>query len=193
LQNVKKRFKVVLQRPEAGSLTSIPALGGRRSEFEMKKFLLLLALASVGALASVTAAQAGNTTVTVTTTQVNFTDFVPCANDGAGEYVDFSGIRKDLFRTTVNGNTFSQTEQENFQGHEIGTGETTGDTYRDVGAAQLTSTGSFTNGQSTETFALHAKYVGGGVVMTFSLIEHVTTNANGDVTVSFDNLSIVCS
>jgi len=155
--------------------------------------LATLAVVVLGALATVTAAQAGNTTITNTSFPVSFSEFVPCANGGAGEIVDFTGTVHSLLRTTINGNRFSQTFEGNYQG-VTGTGETTGDTYVGDGAEHQTFNDSFTNGQFTGTFTTHVNFVGQGSApnLTFSEVAHITVNANGDVTVNFDNFSVDC-
>jgi len=81
----------------------------------MRRFAALAAVV-VGALASVTVAQAGNTTVTNITFPVDVFEFVPCAAGGAGEVVELTGDIHDVARTTINGNHFSMTFHENVQG-----------------------------------------------------------------------------
>ena len=135
----------------------------------------------LGVLATVTAAQAGNTTITNTSFSVSLSEFVPCASGGVGEIVDFTGTVHSLLRTTINGNRFSQTFEGNYQG-VTGTGETTGDTYVGNGAEHQTFNGSFTNGQFTGTFTTHVNFIGQGSApnLTFSEVAHITVNANGD-------------
>jgi hypothetical protein len=158
----------------------------------MRRFATL-AVVVLGGLATVTAAQAANTTITNTSFSVSFSEFVPCANGGAGETVDFTGTVHSLLRTTINGNRFSQTFEGNYQG-VTGTGETTGDTYVGNGAEHQTFNGSLTNGQFTGTFTTHVNFIGKGSApnLTFSEVAHITVNANGDVTVNFDNFSVDC-
>ena len=160
----------------------------------MKKFLLLLALASVGALASVTAAQAGaTTTITNSSTAISGSLFVSCANGGLGDLVDLTGTIHNVLRTTINGNRFSETFEGNYQGL-TGVGETSGDTYIGNGAGHDTFNDSFTNGQATETFTDHFNAIGQGSASDLRITEfaHITVNANGDVTVTIDKLSIDC-
>jgi hypothetical protein len=158
----------------------------------MKRFAAL-AVVVLGALASVTAAQAGNTTITNTSTPISFSAPVPCANGGVGEVVDFTGTIHELIRTTVNDNHVSSTLEENFQGLK-GTGETTGDTYVGNGHVTESLSGSLTNGQLTETAVLHEAFNGQGSApnLTISELFHITVNANGDVTTSFSDFEVTC-
>lgn len=157
------------------------------------KRLAILAVVALGALASVTAAQAGNTTVTNTSTPISFSDFVSCANGGVGEIVDFSGDLHTLSRVTINGNRVNTDFHQNYQGLK-GTGETTGDTYIGNAALHGTFNGSLTNGQMTETFTEHIHYNGQGSApnLTVTEVGHFTVNANGEVTVFFDKFSVDC-
>jgi len=159
----------------------------------MRKTFAVLAVVVLGALASVTAAQAGNTTITNEQIPVSFTDLVPCAAGGAGELVDFTGTIHVVSRVTINGNRESASFHENYQGLK-GVGETTGDTY--VGNAEENGSQnlSLNNGQAESSFQLHINYNGQGSAPNFSenAVEHITINANGDVTVSFTNFSIDC-
>src|SRR5262249_43600867 len=145
-----------------------------------------------GALASVTAAQAGNTTITNTRTPIDFIQLVPCAAGGAGELVHVTGDLHLVTRVTINGNHVGVTEHDNFQG--VGTGLTTGDTYQGGSAATDTSNDNLNNGQFELTFAdsFHLNGQGSASNLTIHVVEHFTMNANGDVTVQFINSTLDC-
>src|SRR5262245_45038245 len=86
---------------------------------------------------------------------VSFPVFVPCANGGIGETVDFSGMIHVLVSATINGNNVSGTMHTNFEGL-AGIGETTGFTYV---ASRIFSEGfktSLQNGQAIMTLITHA-------------------------------------
>ena len=120
--------------------------------------------------------------------------FVPCAAGGAGEVVDLSGDLHSLITLTVNGNNF--TMKMHFQPQGIsGTGETTGLKYQATGVTQQTTNGSFVNGQFNTTFINRFDIIGQGPGNNFRVREtaHITVNANGTVTVSFDNFVIECN
>jgi hypothetical protein len=159
----------------------------------MRRFVAL-AVVLLGALACVTAAQAGNTTITNFSAAASYTVVVPCANGGAGEVVDISGTEHDVIRNTINGNNFSDTFHQNGEGL-TGTGETTGNTYHETGAVNASDSGSLTNGQANSTFTLDDHYLSQGSAPNFlvHVTVHVTVNANGDVTVTFVNFRAECS
>ena len=120
--------------------------------------------------------------------------FVPCAAGGAGEIVDLSGPLHTLITLTVNGNNFSMKEHLQPQGIS-GTGETTGLKYQATGVTQTTMKGSFQNGQFVQTFINRFDIIGQGPGNNFRVREtaHVTVNANGTVTVFFDNFIVECN
>jgi hypothetical protein len=158
----------------------------------MKRFAALAAVV-LGALASVTAAQAGNTTITNVTTPASFTVFVPCANGGVGEVVDFSGSSHDIARATVNGNRVGGTFQESLE--VTGAGETTGDTYHGTSAINETFSGSLTNGQQEFKFTNATHFISRGSDSNWLIHEtgQFVVNADGTVTVDFDNFNVDCT
>jgi hypothetical protein len=159
----------------------------------MKRFAAGTAVV-LGALASVTAAQAGNTTISNVTVPVNFGVFVPCANGGVGENVDFSGSIHAIFRTTVNGNRVSVFQQQNLAG-VTGTGETTGTTFQSTGSISEVDSGDFTNGPAVFRFQNAAHFVSQGSESNWLIHEigNFVVNADGTVTVNFDNFNIDCT
>ena len=119
--------------------------------------------------------------------------FVPCANGGAGEIVDLSGDLHVLTTLTINGNNVSGNTHGQPQGIS-GTGETTGAKYQATGITTENFKGSFQNGQFTDTFVNNFRIIGQGPGNNYLVHEvaHVTVNANGTVTVLFDNPTIDC-
>ena len=119
--------------------------------------------------------------------------FVPCADDGAGELVLLEGDLHTLITFTVNGNNISG--KTHFQPQGVsGIGLTTGDKYRGTGVTQDHFKGSLQNGQFTQTFVNNFRIIGQGPGNNFLFHEntHITVNANGEVTVVHDNLSVEC-
>ena len=159
----------------------------------MRKKFAVLAVVVLGALASVTAAQAGNTTITNTTSPINLLLVVPCANGGAGEFVFLSGEIHSIVKLTINGNRFNLEEHINFQGVS-GTGLTTGDKYQGTDTFNHSDNDSLNNLQHVETITSSFRVTGQGPGNNFVAREvaHITFNANGDVTVFFDNFSADC-
>jgi hypothetical protein len=158
----------------------------------MRRILALLALATVGVVASATTAQAQvveNDTILVP----GFNVFVPCANGGAGEVIVGDLQLHVLVTSTVNGNNVSGKERFQPQGDSL-VGQITGETYRATGVTQDSFQGSLQNVQSTFTFVNNFRMIGAGPGNNFLVHEtfHLTVNANGDTTVTLDNLSVDC-
>src|SRR5436305_11941200 len=95
----------------------------------MKRILVLLALATVGMAACVSAAEAE--VITNDTALISFAGFVPCANGGAGEILSGSIDVHNLVTSTVNDHHTS--DRFHFQPHGTMVGEITGDAYRVTG------------------------------------------------------------
>lgn len=157
----------------------------------LRRLTMLVATLAVAGLAAGVAA-AGVTTNVVNQTQV-VREFVPCANGGAGEWVSGTADVHLLFTATVTDNTVSGTLHGNPHGTDL-VGETTGDVYQGTGVTRESFSGSLQNGQYTLTFvnSFHLIGPGSGNNLLAQEVEHVTINANGDVTVDFDNLTEEC-
>jgi hypothetical protein len=127
------------------------------------------------------------------TTTVGITTFVPCAAGGAGEVVDLVGPLHTLISATINNNNFSG--YFHFQPQGIsGFGETTGTKYHATGVTLQTFKGSFTNGQSNQTYVNNFRIIGGGPGNNYLVHEtlHLTINAKGIITVFLDNFTVDC-
>lgn len=126
-------------------------------------------------------------------TDITLQVFVPCAAGGAGEIVDLSGPLHTLITFTINGNNVSGVEHFQPQGIS-GTGETTGLKYQGTGITATSFRTSLQNGQANTTFINRFDIIGQGPSNNFVIHEtaHITFNADGTVTVFFDNFSIEC-
>jgi hypothetical protein len=123
--------------------------------------------------------------------EIDFFTFIPCANGGAGEFVDFSGTLHDIFHVTINGSNFVLRFHDQPQGI-TGTGESTGDVYHATGVTQeITRSGKV---GFTDTFINNFKLIGPGPNNNFLVHEnfHVTVNGNATVTVVHDNFTFTC-
>ena len=147
----------------------------------------------IGILLAVLAAPAQAVVVVNDSTEINLLAFVPCADGGAGELVDLTGPLHTLITFTVNGNSVSGVAHFQPQGLS-GVGTTTGDTYHGTGVTTDHFRGSLVNGQFTETFVNNFRIIGQGPGNNLLVHENltITLNANGDLTVFHDNLSIEC-
>lgn len=124
---------------------------------------------------------------------VDILAFVPCADGGAGEFVELSGNLHDLFHLMINGNRFVlkvHTQPQRIRG----VGLSTGDKYQGTGVTQETFGGSLVNGQFSDTFVNNFRIIGQGPGNNFLVHQnlHVTFNANGGVTAIVDNASVSC-
>jgi len=117
--------------------------------------------------------------------------FVPCANGGAGEFVELSGSLHDLFHVTDTGKgKFILHFHDNPQG-VVGTGLNTGDKYQGTGVTRGTLV---LAAGVTQTFVNNFKIIGQGTDNNFLVHEnfHITVNPDGTVTALHDNFSIEC-
>lgn len=153
--------------------------------------LVLATLVVAGITAG--AAAAGVTQNDVNQT-VPFDVFVPCANGGAGEDVSGTIDLHILMTFTINDNNVSGKFHDQLQGSDL-VGSVTGDVYQATGVAQQNFSASLTNGQFNFTFVGNFRIIGQGPGNNFLMHEvaHTTINANGDVTVTFDNFTIDCT
>jgi hypothetical protein len=122
---------------------------------------------------------------------ISFTQFVPCANAGAGEDVLVEGTIHRVFHATETPNGLRLHIHENFQG-VTGTGLTTGDTYQ--GAGNVNAHLHLAPGV-TETFERQFLLVGPGPDNNLRVREshHLTVNANGELTTVRDDITVECS
>jgi hypothetical protein len=140
------------------------------------------------------AARPAFSALTLTDNQVvpiSLTQFIPCANGGAGEDVTLTGNLHILLHITI-ANSGNVILKEHFQPQGItGLGSVSGDKYQGTGVTQDVSTGAF---GSTFTFINNFRMIGQGPGNNFQVHEnlHVTVNANGTLTSFHDNFSTTC-
>lgn len=152
----------------------------------MRRFSVLLAIVSVAALASVSAAQAA--VVSNTTTPLDALITIPCT----GDTVHLTGPLHTLVTSTVNNNTISGSELNQPQG-VTGTDLTTGAQYQGTGETRDNFSASLINAQAQFTFVNNFKIIGHDSA-SYLVHEntHLTINAIGTVTANVDYLSISC-
>ena len=121
-----------------------------------------------------------------------FSESIPCANQGNGEVVDFSGSLHAVFSSTVNGNNIHLNMLFNPQGIK-GVGETTGDVWQATGETREDLTASVSAFPFTNTFVNNFKLIDGrGGSFLIHENFHVTVNADGTTTVLHDNFTFTC-
>jgi hypothetical protein len=122
--------------------------------------------------------------------------FVPifCIEGGVGELLLMKGTLQLSSLVTTNGNHFTSLLQ--FHPHGItAVGQTTGDIYQSAGGEQITTTGSFINGQYTTSVIDRFYWIGRGgeaAKFKFNITSRVTINANGTVTCFIDKIEATC-
>lgn len=107
--------------------------------------------------------------------------------------VDLSGTLHTLVSATVNANSASG--YFHFQPDGIsGVGETTGTVYHATGVTLQSFKTALQNGQGSQTYVNNFRIIGDGPGNNYLVHEtlHITFNAGGNVTVSFDDLRIDC-
>jgi hypothetical protein len=129
--------------------------------------------------------------VTNVSTDISLLVFVPCANAGGGEFVDLEGPLHTLFTVTLDRRGGAHVKMLNQPQGISGVGLTTGDKYQATGVTQEQFT---TKVGLTDTFINNFRIIGQGTGNNYLVHEtaHITVNANGTVTVFFDNLTIDC-
>jgi hypothetical protein len=120
-----------------------------------------------------------------------FSIFVPCAAGGAGELVVFTGQLHELISFNMNA-AGGTSGFMHFQPQGLtGIGMTTGLKYQATG---VTQTSFSVNAGEQMTFVNNFRIIGQGPGNNLLVheVSHITIDANGNVTASFDNLSIDC-
>lgn len=120
---------------------------------------------------------------------------INCVNGGLGEVLLLQeGNLMITSLVIVNGNHYNAT----FQFHPMGitaVGATTGTLYHSAGGEEFHSTGSFTNGQSTDQVNDRFYWIGegpDGAKFKFNIRYNLVTNADGTVTASVDKIYSTC-
>lgn len=158
---------------------------------------LVLALAAALTLAGLSRpraadAQAATTTINMTN-QINATLFVPCANDGAGEFIQVTGDIHSLIHFTFNDNHTTIESHSQPQG-VVGVGLTTGDTYHGTGVSQNDITFQSDGATSEVTVVVNFRFIGpgpGNNLLVHNVL-HNTVNNNGELTSSQASFSADC-
>ena len=159
----------------------------------MKKLLLLLSTCAVVAVFATVAGAAGSGAERGSFPFDSIV-YVPCANGGAGEYVELSGSLNFVFHSTFDGSGGMHLQlRSNLQGVG-GTGMTTGTKYRGSDSETQQFNVSVADAPFEGTTVSSFQIAGQGKGNNFVLHEsaHFTVNANGDVTAQHDHFSVDC-
>lgn len=121
------------------------------------------------------------------------TRWVPCANNGNGEFVHVNGYVHYTYKTVVNDNHFTLVTHTNL--NEVsGIGLTTGDKYVASGGGQALYSGSIINGQTVATGTTKFMFTGAGPGNNLTIVfkANFIVNANGDVKNESLEVSTTC-
>jgi hypothetical protein len=157
-----------------------------------RKSILSIVLVLVLSMAVATSALAGAIVEGENNREmIEFFTWVPCAADGAGEYVIISGILHDMYHFTMDDTGGYHLVLHSQPMGVKGVGETTGDIYQGTGVYQ-----DVYNGVVGETGTLIDVYqmIGQGPGNNFKVHEtlHVTVNANGELITDIANFTVEC-
>ena len=124
---------------------------------------------------------------------IDITTFVPCANGGAGEFVQAVGRLHQVFTTVINANGTVTVRSHNQPQGLTGVGLTTGDKYQATGVTQSTDQVGAPF-PAVSTFINNFRFIGAGSNNNLLIHEegHLTINANGTLTVFVDHISEEC-
>lgn len=158
-------------------------------------FALVVGLVFFGITNGTSATPQATVTMTNVSIPIDLVVFVPCADNGMGEFVDLSGDLHILIHVTIS-NSGRVTVKQHTQPQGIsGIGQSTGDRYRGTGVTQSTQTFDGIDGFPFQTTLVNNfRIIGQGPGNNFLVHEnsHITINANGEVTAEVDNLSVDC-
>lgn len=118
-------------------------------------------------------------------------NYNPCT----GEWIQFRGEAQLIIDIRINNNHVSGTYHFNILHQETGVGATTGTVYHAVGGVvNQPFSGSLINGSFTGTVVYHVLMQAQGKTDNFEVTENLklTINANGEVTVDRDALTMKC-
>jgi len=138
-------------------------------------------------LAVASPANAANSTTRILRVPLNLSLFLPCAD----EVVNLTGTFIDLFHVTFDQDGAIHLHLLETQSSVAGFGETTGDRYVST-RVNIFNFSDATALTSTQEMVFHVIGQGPGNDALIRLTNHSTLNADGTLTVAFDNLSVEC-
>lgn len=114
------------------------------------------------------------------------TFFIPCANDGLGEWVNFTGSFHIVYHSKANNGGGYHVHGHYQPQNAVGVGLTTGNEYRGTGLGRFsfTTNGSASSYNVVDNFNLIGKAGAGSLKLQTRI--NFQVNANGEVTVDYD-------
>lgn len=118
--------------------------------------------------------------------------YVPCANGGAGEYVELSGFINFIYQIQWNDRGFTMIYHDNV--HQLtGVGVSSGETFIASGGTNGTVMGSWVSNQWVGTTTSKVKVVGPNTNFTVTYKDRITITRDGTVTVENVNITVSCN
>lgn len=152
----------------------------------MKKFMFVFSLLLVFSIVAVNQADAQSVS---SKAEMAWGVDVPCANDGAGEWV--SGTL--VLHTVIHSNKRGIVTKVHYQPQSSSlTGQITGMVFKANGVTQTMYSNLLGGGAYTYTFINRYHIVGNGIQFYVKQTVHYTVNANGILTADVDNFSVEC-
>ena len=159
---------------------------------KIKTLRMPLSLVAVLLVLTISAFAAASAQTLSMEVPLTLSQFIPCANQGNGEVVDFTGTLHVVISSTVNGNNIHLNELFNPQGVK-GVGETTGDVWAGTGVTRQDLTASISSFPFETTFVNNFKLIdGAGGSFLIHENAHLTVLADGTTTASVDNFTFTC-
>jgi hypothetical protein len=158
-----------------------------------RKAVAALVLALVSAVMCV-GAPAASAAARVVRVPVDSRLFLPCANDGVGEVVHFTGTILGVSSGTADGSGGFHSRSIEVEQGVHGVGETTGDRYVEHFVNLFfssTGSGGFPL-VSTQQLIYRVDSAGPGSDSLIRVRSHTTINASGETTVSFNDTTVEC-
>lgn len=158
------------------------------------RLLIVVAALLVPALVASAPAGAAETTTRIERVPLDLRLFLPCANGGTGEVVHLSGTFMMLYHVTDDGAGGFHLKLLEVQQGVRGVGETTGDHY----VSSFVNLFNYNEGSgslpitSTQQVVYRVDGPGQGNESLIRIRNHSTLNANGTMTVTFDEFSSEC-
>lgn len=120
------------------------------------------------------------------------TVYVPCANGGAGEYVELSGFINFIYQIQWNNNGFTMIYHDNVQ-RLTGVGASSGETFVATGGTNGTVMGSWVSDQWVGTTTSKVKVVGSNTNFTVTYKDRITITRDGTVSVENTEITVSCN
>ena len=158
----------------------------------MRRVLVAMTVVAIGVLSSGLAGQAR--VITNVSEPLAAIVFVPCANGGAGDFIDLSGNLHILMTFTINANAVSGVVH--FQPQDVrGYGEESGDIYEGTGVTRQHFAASLTGGRAETSFVNNFLIVGRGGAVDYRVhtTSHLVITATGAVAGVIDDVKVGCS